>query len=329
MTLDGAWTWDFWTAHDGREHHLFYLFAPTSLGDPDRRHRNARIGHATSPDLRSWTDHGEVLGPRGKGFDATATWTGSVVAGPDGRWRMFYTGSRFLHAEPRHTNVETVGVALSGDLATWTAQPEPVTVADRRWYELLEDGTWPEEAWRDPWVQPAADGDGWDMFVTARARPRTGIRSDDAGVVGHAWSPDLERWEVRPPLTAPGSGFAHLEVVQVATVEDREFLVFSCATGALSQERQDRGERGGIFSLPLDRPLTEPGVPLDVSGARPLSGNGLYSGRVVTDPDGSAVLLAFHDTDADGRFVGTLSDPLPLHVDAQGLLALSPVTAPV
>ena len=42
------WLWDFWLADDGRTHHLFYLHAPKSLGNPDLRHRNARIGHASS-----------------------------------------------------------------------------------------------------------------------------------------------------------------------------------------------------------------------------------------------------------------------------------------
>ncbi len=54
FTIDGQFVWDFWTAYDEAHgmHHLFHLYAPTSLGDPELRHRNARIGHAVSADLR-------------------------------------------------------------------------------------------------------------------------------------------------------------------------------------------------------------------------------------------------------------------------------------
>jgi beta-fructofuranosidase len=96
FSKDGHWVWDFWVADDGALFHLFYLHAPASLGDPDLRHRNARIGHATSTDLTDWTDHGTVLEPGAAGdLDASATWTGSVVRADDGSWRMFYTRSVF------------------------------------------------------------------------------------------------------------------------------------------------------------------------------------------------------------------------------------------
>ena len=66
-------------------------------------------------------------GPFGPGpdnaFDGTTTWTGSVVRGQDDRWRMFYTGTRFLEDEPVHTNIETVGVAVSDDLVTCRSCP--------------------------------------------------------------------------------------------------------------------------------------------------------------------------------------------------------------
>ncbi len=126
LQLDDHWVWDFWLARDispgisrgGSEHHLFYLYAPKSLGSEHRRHRNARIGHATSPDLVNWTVLPEALA-RGAGyFDETATWTGCVVRSGD-EWVMFYTGSRFLHAEPEHANIETIGRAVSADLNTW------------------------------------------------------------------------------------------------------------------------------------------------------------------------------------------------------------------
>src|SRR6187402_322095 len=110
FTLDSHWVWDFWLADDGELFHLYYLHAPKSLGDERLRHRNAVIGHASSRDLTTWTDHGPVLEPGGlNDFDETATWTGSVVQGADGMWRMFYTGAKFLFPSSNE-NVESIGV---------------------------------------------------------------------------------------------------------------------------------------------------------------------------------------------------------------------------
>jgi beta-fructofuranosidase len=171
--LDHSWVWDFWLADDGDRYHMFYLHAPKSMGDPDLRHRNARFGHAVSDDLVDCEDHGYVFGPGEPGaFDETATWTGSVLQGPDGLWRMFYTGAKFLDSD---ANIETIGVATSPDLYNWTKQPGPISRADPRWYERLGDSTWPEEAWRDPWVFPDPSGEGWHMLITARSTTDTSM----------------------------------------------------------------------------------------------------------------------------------------------------------
>src|SRR3569833_4134345 len=85
FSLPDHWVWDFWLADDGQRFHLFFLHAPHNLCDPELRHRNARIGHATSADLTSWTFHGLAFAPGSPGsFDGSATWTGSVVRGGAG-----------------------------------------------------------------------------------------------------------------------------------------------------------------------------------------------------------------------------------------------------
>jgi beta-fructofuranosidase len=43
-----------------------------------------------------------------------------------------------------------------------------------------------------------------------------------------------------------------------------------------------------------------------------VSDDRLYVGRLVRDRDGEWVLLAFHNRGPDGRFVGAISDPMPL-----------------
>lgn len=318
FSLPDHWVWDFWTVVDQGVVHLYYLHAPRSLGDPELRHRHAAIGHATSIDWSDWTDHGSVLGHgRASDPDASATWTGSVFREPGGRWRMFYTGSRFLDADSL-ANIETIMSATSEDLFSWRKDPSVALAADTRWYEALRDGTWPEEAWRDPWIAPDPAGVGWHMLLTARARDGApGSDPADRGVIGHAFSTDLVQWQVRQPLSVSGSGFAHLEVPQTAQVAGREVLVFSCAGTHLVGPRA--GEPGGVWAVPTDTGNLLRGAPVDVSAASRVTGEELYAGRVVHTAGGPALIGFENVLGEDGdEFGGMLSDPLPLvWVDGQ------------
>lgn len=310
--LPDHWVWDFWVADDGDRYHLYYLHAGRSTGAAAHRHRNATIGHATSPDLISWEDHGAVLGPGAPTeFDETAPWTGTTVRAPDGTWRMFYTGARFLHPDAG-TNVESIGMAVSTDLHHWTKVPGPVLRADRRWYETLADGTWREEACRDPWVYPSDEGDGWSMLYTARAPGP--LDDPDRGVVGHATSPDLHTWEPQPPLSRPGAGFWHIEVPQLVGMHGDRFLVFSCSTDHLAPWRLERGERGGVWAAPMRADGT---FALEEAYAL-LDQRWFYCGRPVQDRDGRWVLLAFHHIGDPTEDLGGVTDPMPLERTADG-----------
>jgi beta-fructofuranosidase len=297
--LDTHWVWDFWVADDGATFHLYYLHAPKALGDPDLRHRHARIGHATSSDLSRWTDHGEVLGPGGPGdFDATATWTGSVVRGDDGLWRMFYTGSVFLE-EWSSRNVESIGMATSSDLYTWEKRPGFVLRAAPEYYEKLGDTAWPEEAWRDPWVFRDPDGDGWHMLITARGRDGD---TGSGGVIGHAWSPDLDTWTVQPPLSAPARAFAHLEVLQVVDVDGGGPVVLFCAA------RTSPEAGAGVWALRAGA------VPRGarVDEARLILAKPYYAGRIVRDREGEPVVLAFSEAPSGKVGPTGITDPMPV-----------------
>jgi beta-fructofuranosidase len=313
LRLPDAWVWDFWLAQDGDTYHLFFLRASRALGEPGRRHMRASVGHAVSTDLLTWTQVADALVPADRpAFDDVAIWTGSVLRGPDQRWHMFYTGAGSTECGL----VQRIGHAVSDDLHSWRrAAAGPVLEADPRWYETLGTSSWGDQAWRDPWVFADPGGDGWHMLITARA---TDGPIDDRGVIGHARSTDLVTWTARPPLTKPGAGFGQLEVPQVEQIDGRTVLLFSCLRAELAAGRQATGVSGGVWAVTGDGPLG----PFDPGAAHPVTGSSLYSGRIVRDPQGRPMLLAFRNTADDGSFIGELSDPMPVAFTADGRLTI-------
>jgi beta-fructofuranosidase len=303
LGLQDRWVWDSWYVRDDESiWHVYFLCAPRSLLDPERRHRTASIGHAISTDLRSWLPLPDALvAASTPEWDDLAVWSGCTVRGPDRRWYLFYTG--ISHAE--RGLVQRIGLAISDDLTRWHRHgPGPLVEADPTWYELLDPTSWYEQAWRDPWVFADPGGDGWHMLATARAN---GGPPGGRGVIGHATSPDLLRWTVRPPLSAP-AGFGHLEVPQVAVVDGQPLLLFCTNVGE-----------------PAHRIWVVPGStvtgPWDVAGRQPFAHPHLYAPRLVPDADGSWSIIGFLDR-VDGTFVGELTDPVPVRYDSGvGLVA--------
>lgn len=307
LRLDHHWIWDVWFATREDEIHVFFLHAPRSLGDPDLRHVNARVGHAVSHDLRRWEVLPEALAPGGAGtWDDLATWTGSVVAHDD-HWHMFHTGV----ARAEDGAVQRIGVATSEDLLVWHKHPDPLVEADARWYAADLDGPHDDVAWRDPWVhRDPATGD-WRMLVTARA---THGPVDGRGVLGAARSRDLWDWEVLPPVTEPGD-LDHLEVPQLLRGDDRWFVLFSAEGEANGQRLLDRtgtGRLTGTAHLVGDAP-TGPFHRADDEWLVASPRGELYAGRIV-EHAGAWWFLAFVHRPREGPFVGALSDPIRVHL---------------
>ena len=296
LRLPDHWVWDLWTAADGDRHHLFFLRASRALHDPDRRHRRAAIGHAVSDDLRSWHLLPDALVHADTpAWDDQAVWTGSVVAGPDGRWYLFYTGI----GRAGQRSGQRIGLATSDDLLTWHRVGDRALLdADPRWYECHDDGT--SDAWRDPFVFADPAGDGWHMLITARAR--AGPTDGGRGVIGHARSDDLRRWEVCPPLSAP-AGFHHLEVPQVQVIDGQPVLIFSC------QPALSGGDRAGTGTWTVAGEALA--GPWDVAAATPFAHPSLYCARLVHADDSGWCLLGFRDTE-NGVFYGEIVDPIPV-----------------
>jgi beta-fructofuranosidase len=297
--LADHWVWDSWLADDGQDYHLFFLRASRALRDPDRRHRRASIGHAVSSDLENWTLLPDALVAGDEpSWDDMATWTGSTVQGHDGRWHLFYTGVSRAEDGLR----QRIGSAVSDDLISWERTGAGPLEADPRWYEKLGEGTWPDEAWRDPFVFYDDDSRQWQMLVTARAA--TGD-PDARGVVGHAVSDDLEHWTVRPPLTAP-AGFGEMEVVQSQVVDGTAVLIFSCLP---------RLAPGIPFSETSTGTWIAPGAgrlgPWELERSSSFFVPGVYAAQLVRRRDGQWVVFGFQNG-VDGSFVGEIASPVPL-----------------
>ena len=298
LDLDAEWVWDFWVCRDDDDVvHAFFLKAPRSLGDPELRHRNASVGHATSRDLVDWTRFPDALDPQQPpAYDDLAVWTGCTVRAPGGDWRMFTTGL----SRAEDGLVQRIGVATSDDLVTWRRSRAPLLEADPRWYATVGGGE-RETHWRDPWVF-RADG-SWHLLATARSGATGGA------VVAHAVSDDLERWQVRPPLTAPSRRFAWAEVVSVTWVAGRWVLLFSCLSDQMPGEALGAG---GVWSMPLPDDAFGAGAAsaIDIDAATRLTTEQLYVGKLVPGAGDEVWLLAFRNRDDRGRFVGGITDPI-------------------
>lgn len=294
--LDEDWVWDFWTIRDGADHHLFFLHAPRALGDPDLRHVNARVGHAVSTDLRSWTRLPDALGPQpAPGFDDLATWTGSCVRGPEGDWWLFTSGL----SGRGDARIQRFGSARSADLVSWR-RTDLVSEVDPRWY-ATEDHRG-ETHWRDPFV--IAGEDSWHLYLTAKAAPESWPDPHGNGVVAHLTSPDLVAWSVQPPLGGPTGRFDQLEVISLTEVEGRWALLFSCLSPEVVGAEPGAG---GVWSVAVEGP----GAPVDLDRAVRLTSEDLYVGRVAETDQGPR-FLAFQNRGEDGRFTGGVIDPVPL-----------------
>lgn len=315
MTLrfSDRWTWDFWLASDADIHHVFYLQASKSLGDPELRHFNVSIGHATSTDLHHWTPVADAFGPGPAGaFDDCSTWTGSVIR-HGGRWVMMYTGTS--HAE--QGLVQRIGLATSPDLHTWSRRNEAVLTADPAFYETYDPDMWVDEAWRDPWLFVDPDDGQAHVFLTARSS--TGTRYE-RGVVGHARSSDLLRWEVLEPLVTP-RGFGQIEVPQLFELAGRWYLLFASDVPTQSPERRATGPGTGTYYLVSDSRYG----PFEMIGDGALAVDPIgssYAGRVHQTNDGTWWFLDWDRCEADGSFIGALGAPRRVDARPDGSLAL-------
>ena len=304
LRVEDRWIWDSWIADDGDRFHLFFLQAPTSLGDPGLRHTHASIGHASSTDLVEWRLEPDALGPVDGAWDDLAIWTGSVVRDGAG-WRMFYTA---INTAGHGVKDQRIGTAVSDDLTTWRREGAgPVITAHPRWYKTLDEDPAASETWRDPFVLRDPDGAGWHMLLTARA---VGAPQHADGVLAHAISDDLHSWTVLAPFGAP-AGFGQIEVPQVRQVDGTWVLVFTCHPDEQTPEQVARFGPHSTWSLTAPSSLG----PWDLDAARPFTDDpDLFAAPLVQRRDGSWAILGFRNTESAGRHELWINDPIAVHV---------------
>jgi beta-fructofuranosidase len=318
FALPGHYVWDFWLARDGGTYHLFCLAAPKTAEHPDLRHPHARIHHATSRDLRRWTHHGIVIAPSAEpAWDDGVTWTGSVVRKADGSWMMFYTGA----SRAENCKIQRIGAAVSGDLHHWTKLAgNPLLEADPTHYETYDQLRWHDQAFRDPWVFADSHGRGWRMIFVARepSGPPAG-----AGVLGQALSTDLMHWTASEPLFK-ASRYGEMEVPQLFELDGWWYCLFSNSVRHRLPEYVASGKCGRVTGTHYIRSRSPDG-PFDLVEELFFAGDEvghLYGGRTVETLAGERLFMAFLNHRADGSFVGSITDPLPLWTTPEGYLRI-------
>ena len=312
LVSETNWIWDSWVADDGDFYHLFYLQAPRSLVDAGLRHLAATVGHARSRDLVDWELLPDALGPTQGSWDDVSIWTGSTMRGDDGVWRMYYTATSSRGYGVRD---QLIGLAESEDLITWRKVGDsPLLAADPTWYTTLPEDGAASETWRDPFVFRDPGGAGWHMLITARSHTH---RQNDDGVLAHASSSDMRTWELGPPVCDPGYGFGQLEVAQVKQIDGRWVLVFTCHPQEMTAERRALTGDYCTWSVPGDTAVG----PWDLSRARPfIAEPDLFAAPLVQRRDGSWALIGFRNTEPSGVLSFEIIDPIPVVVDAAGVL---------
>ena len=317
FSLPDKWLWDSWYVQDGDVWHGYFLQADKAIGDPEQRHWNVSYHHATSHDLTHWASLGTCFGPADRpSWDDGTTWTGSVVRGDDDLWHLFYTGTS--HGDGRKK--QRLGHAASADLHTWERVGTGQILDLAPPYEEYDPERWHDRAFRDPWVIPDPDGDGWLMYFTAR---KAGIADTHAaGCIGFATSSDLYDWVLQPPVFT--GHFGELEVPQVFEADGRWYCLF--CTGAGHWSDTAKAEIGpamtGTHYLIADGPRG----PWQLARRPFLDGAPFpkrYAGRIVNS-GGTLHLLGFRWFDRDGGpFIGEISDPDEVEITETGLLRLT------
>ncbi len=189
--------------------HLFYL----------RDHRDpAKYGDGISwyrvctNDFTSFTDKGVAIPAGSREQLDHCAYTGGIIK-YDGLYHIFYTGHNARIKDTDYQN-ECIMHATSNDLVKWTKLPEDTFFAPEGYCH---------GDFRDPFVYPSSDGNGFDMLICARPRSGNAIRK---GELIKMTSDDLKHWKFEKKFYAPQAFHTH-ECPDLFNIGDRWYLLFS------------------------------------------------------------------------------------------------------
>ncbi|NBE55601.1 glycoside hydrolase family 32 protein [Streptomyces boluensis] len=289
--------------HAGR-YHLFFQHNPGAAVWGD-----IHWGHASSPDLVRWTDHGIALAPTPGGRDGLGAWSGCAVV-EDGVPTAVYTGM------DRHDGIGSVMLARATDdsLDELKAEPEPVVPGPPPELDL--------NAFRDPFLF-THEGRRWAVVGAGHRATGTGdvllYRVDSltewtyAGSLIDATDPVAARvagpataWEC-PALVPAGDG--RWVLLLSLWIDDITY-----STAYLTGELRTQGE--GLSFVPAG------GGMLD-------HGRDFYAPTALVEDDRTLVWgwsweSRTEDESVAAGWAGCLTHPRELGVHADGALRLAP-----
>jgi len=166
-------------------------------------------------DLSAWTSPVEAVPVGEPGTSDYWTGSGSVIADPDGGYRLYYTGHD-PEGRPKEVTMEARASELAGP---WTKVSE-TTFAGPPAYD--------EWDFRDPFVFWNDEAGTWWMLLTTRHEGRAAI--------GLYTSPDLGAWTAAEPIYAENSPL-NLEVPDLFREGGDWFLLYSDQRGESRQVR--------------------------------------------------------------------------------------------
>ena len=271
------------------QYHLFFQHVPGRTSWAPTCH----WGHATSPDLFSWTQRPIALAPD---ESDGGCWSGSIVVEPDGTASLFYTSVALDDLD-----IGTVRVAHPVD-DSWDRWQKGEVVAQ------LPPGT-DAGFYRDPYVY-WADGT-WQMLIGSG-------RADGTAIALVHRSPDLVRWHFDGELAARGTDERDpvwtgrvWECPQLFRLGDRWVLTVSVWEPWIPHyEAYAIGDLVGGRFVPT-------------TWGRLTYGPCYYAGSAFVDADGERGLIYWlrEIVDPDGQWAGANSVPHRLRLDGDRLTA--------
>lgn len=306
--------WDFWLLRDNGVYHAFYLQSRKTK-DPEERHNaHVSIGHAVSQDLKHWHEQSTALQPGKKGsWDDLALWTGSVIK-KGSTYYLFYTGR---NSNRERMWVQKIGLAYSNDLLHWKkAKENPLLEADATYYatDAVKNKLGKIPAWRDPFVFKDPQTGAYFMTISARKK---GIKKEYTGCIALARSHDLLRWDILPPILAPGR-YDEMETSQVVYHNGNYYLFFSLgSTGDGLYEKkwkQKVGHHTGLHCY-YSKNLFGGYKPVNKNGVVVEHGDVMYDIRLIKKNAQEYIALGWLNKNSDGTFLGKMSEPFGLVID--------------